>query len=93
MSPRYAVEFTTSARREFDALPQRVQTQLLEAVEVLAGNPFSELLRVKKLQGAVGLYRIRLGQYRLGYEVRRDRLVIIVIRIGHRREVYRFLKR
>jgi len=64
---------------------------MLEALAVLSENPYSELLRIKKLRGADALYRIRIGDYRVVYEVRRDRLVVIVIKIGHRGEVYRNL--
>ncbi len=89
--PRYRVEFAKSARKEFDRLPSRVQDRMLEALAVLSENPYSELLRIKKLRGADALYRIRIGDYRVVYEVRRDRLVVIVIKIGHRGEVYRNL--
>ena len=86
---QYGVEFVRSARKEFDKLPERVQDQVLEALAVLCQNPFSSLLQIKKLKGADALYRVRLGDYRLVYEIRKKSLVILVIKIGHRREVYR----
>lgn len=87
--PAYRVEFTRSARREFDALPAEIQGKIAEALAFLSGNPFSDLLRIKKLKGASSLYRIRIADWRIVYEVRRDILVVVVIKIGHRREVYR----
>jgi mRNA interferase RelE/StbE len=54
----------------------------------LSQNPFSELLNVKKLKGSEGVFRFRLGDYRVLYEVRKERLIVLVIKIGHRREVY-----
>lgn len=87
----YRVEFTKSARKEFDALPSDIQDKTVEALTFLSKNPFSELLRIKKLKGAPSLYRIRIGDYRVVYEIRQNVLVILVIKIGHRREVYRHL--
>ena len=87
----YRVEFTKSAKKEFDRLPKKIQEKALEAVSFLAHNPFSEFLKFKKIKGADSLYRIRMGDYRIVYEVRNEILVIIVIKIGHRKEVYRHL--
>lgn len=87
----YRVEFTKSARKEFEALPSQVQTKVLDALALLSQNPFSEFLRIKKLKGAPSLYQIRIGDYRLVYEVRGSTLVIVVIKIGHRKDVYRQL--
>ena len=85
----YRVEFTKSAKREFDDLSTTIQEKVLEALGFLSQNPFSDFLRIKKLKGAATLYRIRVGDYRVVYEIRGTTLVIVVIKIGHRREVYR----
>ncbi len=87
--PVYRVEFTKSAKKEFEDLSSEVQLKVLEALGLLSQNPFSELLQIKKLKGAQSLYRIRIGDYRLVYEVRGNVLVIVVIKIGHRKDVYR----
>ncbi len=87
----YRVEFTKSAKKEFDKIPTKMQDKMVEALSLLAQNPYSELLKVKKLKGAEALYRIRLGDYRIVYEIRNGQLVILVIKIGHRREIYRNL--
>lgn len=89
--PAYRVEFTKSAAKELDGLPAKMRPRILEAVLLLATNPFSELLRFKKLQGAESLYRVRVGDYRIVYEVRNSVLLIVVIKIGHRKDVYRGL--
>lgn len=88
--PTYRVEFTRSAKREFDGVPRAIQERIGEACRFLTLNPFSELLRIKKLKGAQ-LYRIRIGDYRIVYEVRQQVLVVVIIKVGHRREVYRHL--
>ncbi len=87
--PTYTVEFVKSAQKEFDKLPAKIRSKTAEALNLLSQNPYSELLKIKKLKGADELYRIRLGDYRLVYEIRQERLVVLVIKIGHRREVYR----
>ncbi len=85
----YKVEFVKSAQKEFDRLATKLQVKTAEALSLLAQNPFSELLKVKKLKGADNLYRIRLGDYRVIYEIRNEQLIVLVIKIGHRREIYR----
>ena len=91
MTASYRVEFVKSARKEFDRLPARVQAKIVETLRLLAANPFSELLRIKKLKGADALYRFRIGDYRVVYEIKQEVLLILVIKIGHRSEVYRNL--
>jgi mRNA interferase RelE/StbE len=85
----YRVEFVKSARKEFEQLPAKIRAKTTEALHLLSQNPHSELLKVKKLKGADELYRIRLGDYRVIYELINERLIVLVIKIGHRREVYR----
>ncbi len=85
----YRVELTRSAKRELDRLPSHVVERCLEALSFLSQNPFSEVLAVKKLRGAEPLYRVRLGDYRIVYEVRKKVLLVLVIKIGHRSDIYR----
>ncbi len=85
----YTVEFVKSAEKEFLRLPKKVRDKFVEALKLLSISPYSELLKVKKLKGADDAYRIRVGEYRLIYTINEDRLVVLVIKLGHRREVYR----
>ena len=85
----YKIEFKKSAKKEFEKLPANIQERVLEALRFLSQNPYSEVLQVKKLRGADSLYRIRLGDYRILYTIENAKLVIIVIKIGHRSDVYR----
>jgi len=87
--PGYSVEFVKSARKEFEQLPANVRAKAVEALGLLAHNPYSELLKVKKLRDVKDVYRIRLGDYRIIYELLQKRLVVLVIKVGHRREIYR----
>lgn len=87
----FSVEFVKSAKKEFDRLPVKMKTTTAEALKLLSQNPYSELLKIKKLKGAEHLYRIRLGDYHVVYEIRQQRLIVLVIKIGHRSDVYRRL--
>jgi mRNA interferase RelE/StbE len=86
---QYTVEFVRSARKEFVKLPARIRDRIVDALKLLSHDPYSELLRIKKLKGAEDLFRIRLGDYRVVYEIDGNKLIVIVIKIGHRSEIYR----
>ena len=85
----YRVELKKTAAREFAALPGPVQERIAELLRLLALSPFSSALDIKKLRGADGLYRARTGDYRVVYEVEKSLLRVVVIKVGHRREIYR----
>ena len=84
---RYTAEFTTSALREFRALDRQVQRRIASKINKLCEDPFPA--GIKKLHGQPDHFRIRLGDYRIIYRVEAHRLVIVIVQIGHRREVYR----
>lgn len=90
MPSSYKVELTKSALKEFNKLSVKLQDRMLEAFHILSQNPFSEFLDIKKLKGEDHLYRIRVGSYRLVYEIQKQVLKVIIIKIGDRKEVYRF---
>ena len=83
----YLVEFAASALREFKHLERAVQRRIATRLDELANNPLPS--GVKKLQGEPDLYRIRIGDYRVLYRVDRKRMTVPILKIGHRREVYR----
>lgn len=83
---RYSIEFVPSARKSLCKLPLPIQKRLQVAIDELADDPFPP--GMKKLVGEDG-YRIRVGDYRVIYNVEHGHLIVLVIRIGHRREVYR----
>ena len=87
-SSRYEVELSEIAKRDLARLETRVQDRVRLAFRVLAANPRPPLAR--KLKGRKG-YRVRVGDYRIIYEVFDDRIVVVVVRIGHRREIYKNL--
>ncbi len=83
----YTVELRPSARRELLKLRRHDQLRLVRAMDALAANPRPR--GVKKLSGPDDLYRVRVGDYRIVYQIHDDRLIVLVVRIGHRRDVYR----
>jgi len=85
----YRIEWKQSAQRELKKLGTGVIVKILEAVEGLAENPHPRGGR--KLMGTEHTYRIRVGDYRVVYAVREFTLVIEVVKVGHRKEVYRKL--
>ena len=82
----YEVEFTTSAAKEFRNLERTIQKRILKKVEPLSVNPRPS--GSKKLVGSEDSYRIRIGDYRVVYEVNDGTLTVLVMRVRHRREVY-----
>lgn len=83
----FTVEFSTQARRSLARLDPPVQRQLLAAVELLQIEPRPP--RATRLKGGDELYRVRIGDYRIIYEIQDDVLTILIVQVGHREHVYR----
>ena len=83
----YRIQFQRDAERELTSLPARDRVRVAARIEALADDPRPH--GAKKLSGVDDLYRIRVGDYRVVYQVQRRVLLVLVVRIGHRREVYR----
>ncbi len=83
---RYHVEFTTAAARQVRKLPHPARNRVLDVVENLAEDPRPR--GAKKLAGEQRAWRIRIGDYRVIYDVLDEVLTVTVVRAAHRREVY-----
>ncbi len=82
----YSIRIKRSASRELARAPRSDRRRIVRAIDGLAEHP----LAGSALKGELrGLRRIRVGDYRVVYEVLADRLVILVVRVAHRREAYR----
>ena len=84
----YVVVFKKSALKELQDLPKKIQQKIIDAAQLLALNPYTELLQIKKLKGNEILYRVRIQDYRIIYVIDNHTIKITVIKIGHRKEVY-----
>jgi len=83
----YAVVFARSARKELEALDEPLASRVLRRIEKLEDDPRPG--GVRKLRGASGLWRLRVGDYRVLYAIDDDRNLVDVIAIRHRNEAYR----
>ena len=82
----YRIEWKPSALRELKRIQREAIARIVDAVESLSADPLPS--GVRKLQGSDHTYRIRVGHYRVIYEVLRSRLLIQIVRVRHRKDVY-----
>ena len=83
----YQIEIKSSALKELQALSISVRERAITHIDALGKEP--RPLGSRKLAGTARAYRIRFGMYRIVYEIQDEKLVVLVIRVAHRREVYR----
>jgi mRNA interferase RelE/StbE len=83
---KYKVLIKTSAARELEALPTKDRKLVARRIQALGDNPRPP--GVQKLSGEEK-YRVRQGPYRILYLIEDDEIIVVVVMIGHRREVYR----
>lgn len=82
----YRIEFTSAAARQVKRLPHPARHRVLDAVTGLRDDPRPR--GAKKLVGEQTAWRIRVGDYRVIYDVFDTEVVVTVVRVGHRREIY-----
>jgi len=85
----YQIEFRPSARKMIDKLPDSLFRRISPAIERLAEEPRPH--GCVKLSGFERMWRIRVGNYRIVYEIHDDRRIVIILVVAHRRESYRGL--
>ena len=83
---QYEVEFKASAAKEFRKLPPDTKARIRKAIGALQADP--RPAGVKKLAGETNLYRIRIGEFRVIYEIDDEAKILVVTRVRHRRDVY-----
>lgn len=84
----YKIVFKREAAKSLSKLPRNVAKTIRQKLEAIAANPYAENPNAKKLQGREG-YRLRVGDWRVLYEIQNDQLVILVLKVAPRGEVYR----
>lgn len=80
------IDFVKPAEKELSKLDKKLGKRLLQKIQNLGNDPYGQ--DSQKLAGGKG-YRIRLGDYRIVYIIDKPNKVVTVIKIGHRREIYR----
>ena len=83
---RYTVLITPSAKRQIAKLAPPIKARIAAKIDSLAENPRPP--DMKKLVDETG-FRVRVGDWRIIYEIRDREVVVLVLRVGHRREIYR----
>jgi mRNA interferase RelE/StbE len=84
---RYELRFKASVAKDLRGIPKTDVRRILACIEALRDDPRGP--GSEKIADRAELYRVRQGTYRIVYAIHDERLVVEVIRIGHRREVYR----
>ena len=82
----YKLFFKKSVQKDFDAIPKRDLERILKLIEALAEDPRPP--GCEKLTGQ-DRYRLRQGRYRIAYSVQDDELTVWIVKVAHRRHVYR----
>lgn len=83
----YRIEISSSAEKSLKKIPKKDINKIIESIQVLAINPYPDGCR--KLAGEENTFRIRQGHYRIIYEVEGKKLLILILKIGHRKDIYR----
>lgn len=83
----YRIEFSPKAARQLKRLAKQVSAFLQPRLEALEEDPHHPA--VTKLSEYDSLYRLRAGDYRIFFEIQEENQVILIVKVGHRREVYR----
>lgn len=82
----YRIELKSTVQKEIEALPKKEVARLIAKIAALAENP--RPVDAVKLAGRAA-YRVRVGNYRIVYEIKDDVLIVYVVKVGDRKDVYR----
>ena len=84
---KYKIEISRTAEKQLNELPKEDQRRVVDAILELGNDAYPRGAR--KLSGYDDVFRIRVGRYRILYSVSETELIIIILKIGHRRDVHR----
>ncbi|RKZ99814.1 MAG: type II toxin-antitoxin system RelE/ParE family toxin [Gammaproteobacteria bacterium] len=83
----YSIEVSATAEKQLRKLSQKDKISVLKRIQELGREPRPD--RSRKLRGQDNIYRVRVGNYRVLYSIENKRLIIIILKVGHRRDVDR----
>ena len=85
----YSLVFLTSAKKEFKKLDTVAKKRIKEKLILLVENPEVLINNIKPLKGEhQGKFRLRVNQYRVVFQIKENELIVTIIRVGHRKEIY-----
>ncbi|MEJ2560926.1 MAG: type II toxin-antitoxin system RelE/ParE family toxin [Anaerolineae bacterium] len=84
---RYQVVIPKPVQKQLDSLPDTVRERIVKRIVILKDNPRPR--GCVKLKGYESEYRIRIGDYRVRYEIRDQESIVLLLHCGHRRDIYR----
>jgi mRNA interferase RelE/StbE len=84
----YKISYSKEAEKTLQRIPRNIAKLIHEKLKVIAASPYADHPNATKLQGREG-YRLRVGDWRVIYKIKNERLVIIVMKVASRGEVYR----
>ena len=87
---KWKIVFKKSAFKEYKKLPKQYKEKTNEVLEMLQINPLNEILNIRKIRNKNNYYRVRFGDYRIVYSLQKKLLIVEIIRVGHRQDVYKF---
>jgi len=82
----YLVRIAPAAERQLRRFDPQVRRRVQAAIDLLASNPRPP--KAIQLVGGAGEWRVRTGDYRIIYDIQDDHLIVLVLRVGHRRDIY-----
>ena len=86
---KYSIKYTKEAKKKIEKLDKSIRLIIKKSIESLSSNPY----KGKPLSHDIaGLYSLRTSDYRIIYRIKEKQLIIIVVTVGHRREIYKKLK-
>ena len=83
----YRIEFRPAAVKQLQAIERKGQRRIIHRIEALADDPRPR--GAHKLAGSDSTYRIRVGDYRVVYDILDAKLIVLIVKVGHRWEIYR----
>lgn len=84
---KFKIKISSTAEKKLKKIPKKDLVGIITAIQSLALDPYPEGCR--KLMGEGNTYRIRKGLYRIIYEIKNNELVILVLKLGHRKDIYK----
>ena len=84
---KYKIKVSSTAEKRLKKIPKKDMPRLVAAIQSLSYDPYPEGCR--KLMGEKATYRIRQGHYRIIYEVKNKELIILILKLGHRKDIYK----